>query len=292
MESIGKALAKRVDHDRLNSIVNQLMGNVEIQTFISANKLTETEISRSYAKFYEFLNHRNGDSAMFEGYVPVLTMSGRLVDVSYRETDKHLTMRKNASMVRKFNNDSVVPDVTVKNASFDNFKVETNQESEALKFARSLAEYYQKGGTGNAIFSGPAGTGKSHLSISILKSCLEVNGMSVLFASFSEVLHLIKDSFSNRDSKYSQEYFMRIFRDVDLLVLDDIGSEQITEWSQALLTDVLDGRTKTIITTNLSSEDLKRKYDQRIYSRLMRGIGKKAFNFKDIKDKRAAQLPF
>ncbi|MDD0460717.1 hypothetical protein PSZ84_23225, partial [Shigella sonnei] len=67
--------------------------------------------------------------------------------------------------------------------------------------------------------------------------------------------HLIKDSFDNKDSFYSTEYFMEVFRNTDLLVIDDIGSEKITEWSMSLLTEVLDARTKTIITTNLKSDE-------------------------------------
>ena len=51
---------------------------------------------------------------------------------------------------------------------------------------------------------------------------------------------------------------MEVFRNTDLLVIDDIGSEKITEWSMSLLTEVLDARTKTIITTNLKSDEIRK----------------------------------
>ena len=38
--------------------------------------------------------------------------------------------------------------------------------------------------------------------------------------------------------------------------------------------------------------EIRKKYHNRTYSRLFRGIGKKAFNFENIKDKRVSQLPF
>ena len=94
--------------------------------------------------------------------------------------------------------------------------------------------------------------------MSILKDCLQHTDLTVIFASWSEVLHLIKDSFDNKDSFYSTEYFMEVFRNTDLLVIDDIGSEKITEWSMSLLTEVLDARTKTIITTNLKSDEIRK----------------------------------
>ena len=89
---------------------------------------------------------------------------------------------------------------------------------------------------------------------------------------------------------------MSLLTNVDLLVMDDIGSENNSDFSEELLTDVLDGRISTIITTNLSSEELRGnsrkqgRYNQRTASRMFRGIGGKAFNFKGIKDKRV--LPF
>ena len=85
-------------------------------------------------------------------------------------------------------------------------------------------------------------------------------------------------------------------REYGIPVMDDIGSENNSDFSEELLTDVLDGRMSTMITTNLSSEELRGnsrkqgRYNQRTASRMFRGIGGKAFNFKGIKDKRV--LPF
>ena len=296
MQSIGDVLSKKLNMNRFYKMVDEIMQHQEIKDFIKENKLQDDEISRSYSKFYEYIKERdrfdNKEQTAMIGYEPKLVMSGRFVEVSYMETEEVVKRRKRAEYLKRLNRNSIILDKTIKKATFDNFKATTDQEISALKFARDIAEYYKKGGEGNTVVSGPAGTGKSHLSMSILKSCLDVDDLSVIFASYSEVLRLIKDSFNNKDSFYSLEYFMEIFRNTDLLVLDDIGSEQITEWSQALLTDVLDGRTKTIITTNLSSDELRKKYNNRIYSRVFRGVEKKAFNFKNIKDKRVSQIPF
>lgn len=187
-------------------------------------------------------------------------------------------------------------DETIKTATFENFNIETDEERQAFDFAKNLAEFYKNGGQGNSFMSGPAGSGKSHLSMAILKSYLESGEKTALFVSYSHVVRLIKDSFNNRDSIYTQNNIMRLLTNVDLLVMDDIGSENNSDFSEELLTDVLDGRISTIITTNLSSEELrgsntkKGRYNQRTASRMFRGIGGKAFNFKGIKDKRV--LPF
>ena len=132
--------------------------------------------------------------------------------------------------------------------------------------------------------------------MSILKDYLADGEKTALFVSYSHVVRLIKDSFNNRDSMYTQNNMMSLLTSVDLLVIDDIGSENNSDFSEELLTDVLDGRMSTIITTNLSSGELRGsatksgRYAPRTASRMFKSIGKKAFNFKDIADKRV--LPF
>ncbi|MDT2895542.1 ATP-binding protein [Lactococcus lactis] len=296
MESIGDVIGKFVDMNKFNAMTNKVIAHPEIEKFISENEMTDEEITKSYSKFYEYLKEKekfdNNEKTAMNGHEPILIMNFGYADVVYRETEEVIKRRKKAEFIKKLNRNSIVRDKTIKKASFKNFKVKTQEEEQALAFAKDIAKYYYTNGEGNTVVSGPAGTGKSHLAMSILKECIVHGDLTVIFASWSEVLHLIKDSFSNKDSFYTQEYFMDIFRNTDLLVIDDIGSEKITDWSMSLLTDVLDARTKTIITTNLNSDELLSKYHNRTNSRIFRGIGKKAFNFKNIKDKRTSQLPF
>ena len=296
MESIGDAIGKFVDMNKFNAMTNKVIAHPEIEKFISENEMTDEEITKSYSKFYEYLKEKekfdNNEKTAMNGHEPILIMNYGYADVVYRETEEVIKRRKKAEFIKKLNRNSIVRDKTIKKASFKNFIAKTQEEEQALSFAKEIAKYYYTDGEGNTVVSGPAGTGKSHLAMSILKECIVHGDLTVIFASWSEVLHLIKDSFSNNDSFYTQEYFMDIFRNTDLLVIDDIGSEKITDWSMSLLTDVLDARTKTIITTNLNSDELLSKYHNRTNSRIFRGVGKKAFNFKNIKDKRTSQIPF
>ena len=296
MESIGDVIGKFVDMDKFNAMADKVIARPEIEKFISDNNMTSDEVSKSYSKFYEYLKEKNkfdnNEKTALSGHEPFLIMNCGYADVVYRETEEVIKRRKKSEFIKRLNRNSIVRDMTIKKASFENFNAVTDEEKRALAFAKEVSEYYYTGGEGNTVVSGPAGTGKSHLAMSILKDCLQHTDLTVIFASWSEVLHLIKDSFDNKDSFYSTEYFMEVFRNTDLLVIDDIGSEKITEWSMSLLTEVLDARTKTIITTNLKSDEIRKKYHNRTYSRLFRGIGKKAFNFENIKDKRVSQLPF
>lgn len=292
MESIAEAMDKIMDHDKYAEVTSRILENAEIKAFIVENGMQEREIMKSMPKFNEYLR----DNEQFKDFSKKLVLNAGYAEVVYKETDESISRKKAHSAINRLKAKSLLLDETIKTATFENFKIETDEEKQAFDFAKNLAEFYKNGGQGNSFMSGPAGSGKSHLSMAILKSYLESGEKTALFVSYSHVVRLIKDSFNNRDSVYTQNNIMGLLTNVDLLVMDDIGSENNSDFSEELLTDVLDGRISTIITTNLSSEELrgsntkKGRYNQRTASRMFRGIGGKAFNFKGIKDKRV--LPF
>ena len=292
MESIAEAMDRLIDREKYAEVTSRILENVEIKAFIEENSMQDREIMKSMPKFNEYL--RNNDQ--FKDFSKKLVLNAGYAEVVYKETDESISRKKAHSAINRLKAKSLLLDETIKTATFENFKIETDDEQQAFEFAKNLAEFYKKGGQGNSFMSGPAGSGKSHLSMAILKSYLESGEKTALFVSYSHVVRLIKDSFNNRDSVYTQNNIMSLLTNVDLLVMDDIGSENNSDFSEELLTDVLDGRISTIITTNLSSEELrgnvnkKGRYNQRTASRMFRGIGGKAFNFKGIKDKRV--LPF
>ena len=292
MESIADAMDRLIDREKYAEVTSRILENVEIKAFIEENSMQKREIMKSMPKFNEFLR----DNEQFKDFSKKLVLNAGYAEVVYKETDESISRKKAHSAINRLKAKSLLLDETIKTATFENFKIETDEEQQAFEFAKNLSEFYKKGGQGNSFMSGPAGSGKSHLSMAILKSYLESGEKTALFVSYSHVVRLIKDSFNNRDSVYTQNNIMNLLTNVDLLVMDDIGSENNSDFSEELLTDVLDGRISTIITTNLSSEELRGnsrkpgRYNQRTASRMFRGIGGKAFNFKGIKDKRV--LPF
>ncbi|MCR4258891.1 DNA replication protein, partial [Streptococcus uberis] len=59
------------------------------------------------------------------------------------------------------------------------------------------------------------------------------------------------------------------------------------EWSTSILYSLLNKRTNTIITTNLTSEEIRRKYGSRIVSRMLKGCDDRhMMNFEGLDDER------
>ncbi|MFK5290388.1 prepilin peptidase, partial [Lactococcus lactis] len=52
MESIGDVIGKFVDMNKFRSMANDVTSHPEIEKFISDNKMTSDEVSKSYSKFY------------------------------------------------------------------------------------------------------------------------------------------------------------------------------------------------------------------------------------------------
>lgn len=201
--------------------------------------------------------------------------------------------------IETLDKDSILGDLTLKNASFDNYIIDNEETSRALKQAKIIAtQYLDTDKHFNTILTGVPGVGKSHLAMSILKMVNENSEkpMSCLFMSISDLLSLVKDSFSNPKSKYTEYNMLHLLKKVDLLVLDDFGSEssfkrettESSEYNQGFLFKVLNARTRTIITTNLSSDEMYKIYNGKIISRLHKGVEGNIIKFTQAtKDKRS-----
>lgn len=179
-----------------------------------------------------------------------------------------------------FERESIIND-ELKSASFTNYNLvrdghEMNRQK-ALNFAKRMERHYFKDGRGNIVFTGEPGAGKSHLAISILKQLLDDyesidDPKTAIFIPVSRLMDKIKQSI-NGDSKFTRERAVELLISVDFLVLDELGVENSeSQWAQGILTDILDGRDRTITTTNLSSQELKRKYPARLYDRILKGV--------------------
>lgn len=116
------------------------------------------------------------------------------------------------------------------------------------------------------IFMGGVGTGKTFTACCIANALIE-KGFSVWVTTFQPLLK------SAGDFNTSDRIFDRV-RDVDLLVLDDLGTVKSSERNNELLYELIDTRYRSgkplIITTNLSTDELNTKdiSRQRIYDRI------------------------
>lgn len=191
--------------------------------------------------------------------------------------------------------DSTIPR-ELKEASFENFIAETAEEKQLLEFSKGQVDKYLDGMTGNTLFTGSTGIGKSHLSVAIAKAINEgykTKGepKSVLFVNLTEILRRVRESFNSSTSL--EGHYSRMLKEVDYLVLDDLGIKSDnasgkgkSSWEEEFIFGILSNRDKTIITTNLSNSEIASLYSDRVASRVRTGLEGNFFKSFTIKDKR------
>lgn len=174
-----------------------------------------------------------------------------------------------------------IMDSELAEASFDNFKTDTKRQKEVLTWSKAMAREWYEGRKGNVILLGKAGRGKSHLAYSIIKALSDTTKKLGLMVNVTDLLSEIKRDFSK------EAFWLEKLANVDYLVLDDLGAEKISDWSNSIIYSLLNKRTNTIITTNLSANEIRKSYGERITSRILKGCSKDhIMTFDGLEDER------
>lgn len=162
--------------------------------------------------------------------------------------------------------------------SFDNFRITNEGQEKALTVAKAYASDWDKAKDDGRclIFSGKAGTGKTHLACAIANDLIE-KGTQAKFFTVNGLLRRIKESFS-KDSKETESEIIDNFAHVELLILDEAGMDYGTDFNKTLMFEVLNRRYEnmnpTIVITNLDIGSLKEYFGERILDRMREGGGK------------------
>ena len=118
---------------------------------------------------------------------------------------------------------------------------------------------------------GTTGTGKTHLSTAIAKEVIS-KGYDVLYDSAQNIISEFEND--RFHSGYGQtEQGARKYMECDLLIIDDLGTEFVNQFTISCLYNLINTRLNkglcTIISTNLSPSEMSGKYEGRIISRII-----------------------
>ena len=169
--------------------------------------------------------------------------------------------------------------------SFDLYSNEINEEKYhsklsprknmefIYKLSQKFIENFDNQDEKNLLFTGNTGLGKSFLSSCIANELLK-KGKTVLYQTAPVMLDTIMD-YRFGKANTSKDIYDNLLN-VDLLIIDDLGTECINNMKFSELFNIINTRllnsnkvTKTIISTNLSLDNLFATYDERIVSRLV-----------------------
>ncbi|MCR5032560.1 MAG: ATP-binding protein [Lachnospiraceae bacterium] len=123
----------------------------------------------------------------------------------------------------------------------------------------------------NLLFYGDVGVGKSFLSGCVAKELLEAGKSVIYFSANSLFRQLAQNAFDSKskDVLYS---FLEDLYNCDLVIVDDLGTELVNSFVKSeffsFLTERNLRRKSTIISTNLTFEQITKEYSDRVFSRI------------------------
>jgi len=112
------------------------------------------------------------------------------------------------------------------------------------------------------LLTGTYGTGKTHLAAAICHELIK-QGYQPIFGTMITLLGKIKATYSDDESAETEERIINTYLNCDLLIIDDLGKEKVSEWTLEKLYYVINSRYEDclpiVITTNYDPEKLVRR---------------------------------
>jgi DNA replication protein DnaC len=140
-----------------------------------------------------------------------------------------------------------------------------------MKKAVAFLQEFAENPSGWVVLQGEVGTGKSHLAFAVALHRIE-RAQPVYVSTAPDMLDVLRDAYNEEDGEF-QRRFERI-RSCPLLILDDLGSERLSDWAEERIYMLFNYRYQKRLPTLVTTNDhlgTNSKIDKRIISRMMEG---------------------
>ena len=200
--------------------------------------------------------------------VPVTCSCKRKEIEERRIYEEHI--EKGERLKRLFNNSLM--DKKFINETFENWDFNKGNKSMynvGVKYCEKFKEV-KKEGLGFILYGKP-GNGKTYLSNCIGNRLLN-KFVPVICVGINQLLERIRQTY-NKYGNEGEDTILRGLALADLLILDDLGAEQLTEWSVSKVYTIIDSRYRNklpiIISTNKTVSELRDMYGERTIDRVL-----------------------
>jgi DNA replication protein DnaC len=187
---------------------------------------------------------------------------------------------KKKRLEQLFQSAGIAPEL--KNCDFESFRLEyysgehLSRARVALQGARQFVQdFLEQGHARGLLFSGSVGSGKTYLAAAVANALL-AGGVQVLFLTVPDFLDEMRATYhkdQSSDTAADDVSLLKEVRQAAVLVLDDLGAHNYTEWTRNKLYSLLNFRLNyqlpVIITTNLFPKELDVFLGERTTSRIV-----------------------
>ena len=249
--------------------------NSKLQTLKAEKKriLEKNNIPENYLKpHYECKICKDTGYYLDNNYRSIMCncLNQRILNISYNKSNMSNLKKEN---FLTFNENKFSDEVDIAKYKV-NISPRKNIEN-IKKKCLSFVEDFDNPNAKNLLFTGNTGLGKTFMTNAIANELLQ-KGKSVLYQTAPVLLETIINNKMSKNKTSSQDLFYKNVLEADLLIIDDLGTESLNSMKLSELFTIINTRllnlnskiTKTIISTNLSIDNIFRTYEERIGSRI------------------------
>ena len=252
MKKLSSVMSINTENTYEKFISEKVLKDPEIIKFIQENNFTRKHIEENLEKFYQY--YISKDSDLNIEHKPKLIIDGKRINIVYSETYEY----KNKKLSQQLNNRIKTEFIPKKVLTYTFQNLSKSKEkghlaTEIIKTCKNILDgQVQKG----VYIYGPTGMGKTYL-MGCIYNYLKEQGKEPTILYYPEFIRKIKSKISSNN--YDQ--YIDLVRADEILIIDDIGAENITEFIRdEVLGPIINYREAenlpTFFSSNLSLDDL------------------------------------
>lgn len=230
----------------------KVLSDVEIIKFIRENNFTKTDVENNLEKFYQF--YISKDTLLNIEHRPKLVCENKEVNIVYIETEEYRNKVESLKTSNRVKTEFIPSRVLT--YTFENLSRNREKGILATEIIKVCKNILSKQTTRGVYVYGPTGTGKTYL-MGCIYNYFKQNGKEPAILYYPEFIRKIKSKISNN----SYDFYIDLIRNEEILIIDDIGAENITEFIRdEVLGPIINHREAeklpTFFSSNLSIDDL------------------------------------
>ncbi|MBW8037352.1 primosomal protein DnaI [Lactobacillus helveticus] len=266
MEPIDKVIKKIVKERNLGdeqSLISQALHDPDVQAFLTANpnKIDQKMVQNSMSNLYEYYSQKHTANKVMAGYAPQLFLNGKVIDIRYVPTKAKLAQDRKQAAERRLQ----LIDVPTRlhDVSLSEIDVNDDRKQVLTLIYDFLRKYKQAPHVQGLYLSGDYGVGKTYILAGLANYVVTNMNKNVVFL---HVPTFIAGLASHFDDNSLQSEIRRL-SECDLLILDDIGAESLSQWSRddvlgVILQARMDNVLPTFFSSNLDMEALESHFEE------------------------------
>lgn len=282
MQSIGDVINKIIKDRNLvdqADLQAEVLNDPRVREFLLTNqdKISSEMVKSSMASLYEFHSQLKDPDKILAGYQPELFLNGKVIDVRYKPTDEKI--QKDKDQQTKHNLELIDLPARLHDVRLSQIDIDEGRKEILSLIGNFLAQYQKDHHQRGLYLSGDFGIGKTYI-LAGLANQLAKDDQKVVFLHVPTFIAGLSSHF--QDNSLQNE--IRRVSEADILILDDIGAETLSQWSRddvlgVILQARMDNVLPTFFSSNFDMNDLashfaetKASVDQVKAARLMQRV--------------------